>query len=93
MVADCSGGPTSTTCGEKWEALQGIKSQVLNDVGEGISEVQIIQWYVEEGARIEEWSPLCQYQSDKAVDDITSRYEGVVTKLHVQADDTVETGK
>ncbi|KAI5297685.1 hypothetical protein KEM55_004377 [Ascosphaera atra] len=59
----------------------------------GISEVQIIQWYVEEGARIEEWSPLCQYQSDKAVDDITSRYEGVVTKLHVQADDTVETGK
>ncbi|KAI5287538.1 hypothetical protein KEM52_001537, partial [Ascosphaera acerosa] len=58
-----------------------------------ISEVQIIQWYVEEGARIEEWSPLCQYQSDKAVDDITSRYEGVVKRLCVQADDTIETGK
>ncbi|GAB1216313.1 hypothetical protein ATERTT37_005526 [Aspergillus terreus] len=50
-------------------ALWGIKSQVLKDVGEGITEVQIIQWYVEEGARIEEWKPLCQYQSDKAVDD------------------------
>ncbi|KAJ5820522.1 hypothetical protein N7474_006113 [Penicillium riverlandense] len=35
----------------------------------GITEVQIIQWYVEEGAHIEEWKPLCQYQSDKAVDD------------------------
>ncbi|KAI5281059.1 hypothetical protein KEM54_003411 [Ascosphaera aggregata] len=69
------------------------KSQILKDVGEGISEVQIIQWYVEEGARIEEWSPLCQYQSDKAVDDITSRYEGVIKRLHVQADDTIETGK
>ncbi|KAI9038051.1 putative 2-oxo acid dehydrogenases acyltransferase [Aspergillus affinis] len=58
-----------------------------------ITEVQIIQWYVEEGAYIEEWKPLCQYQSDKAVDDITSRYEGVVKKLHFQADDTVPTGK
>jgi pyruvate/2-oxoglutarate dehydrogenase complex dihydrolipoamide acyltransferase (E2) component len=36
----------------------------------GITEVQIIQWYVEEGAHIEEWKPLCQYQSDKAVDDV-----------------------
>lgn len=26
--------------------------------------------YVEEGAHIEEWNPLCQYQSDKAVDDV-----------------------
>lgn len=37
----------------------------------GIMEVQIIQWYVEEGAHIEEWKPLCQYQSDKAVDDVS----------------------
>ncbi|KAL4955650.1 2-oxoacid dehydrogenases acyltransferase-domain-containing protein [Aspergillus filifer] len=73
--------------------LGGSRSQVLKDVGEGITEVQIIQWYVEEGARIEEWKPLCQYQSDKAVDDITSRYEGVVKKLHFQADDTVPTGR
>ncbi|KAL1964688.1 hypothetical protein VTN77DRAFT_6714 [Rasamsonia byssochlamydoides] len=70
-----------------------IKSQILKDVGEGITEVQIIQWYVEEGAHVEEWKPLCQYQSDKAVDDITSRYEGVIKKLHFQADDTVPTGK
>ncbi|KAK2732396.1 hypothetical protein FQN57_002919 [Myotisia sp. PD_48] len=70
----------------------GIRSQVLKDVGEGITEVQIIQWYVEEGARIEEWKPLCQYQSDKAIDDITSRYEGVIKKLHFQPDDTAPTG-
>ncbi|KKZ68438.1 2-oxoisovalerate dehydrogenase E2 component (dihydrolipoyl transacylase) [[Emmonsia] crescens] len=69
-----------------------IRSQLLKDVGEGITEIQIIQWYVKEGAKIEEWKPLCQYQSDKAVDDITSRYEGVIKKLHFQADDTVPTG-
>ncbi|KAJ6189426.1 hypothetical protein N7519_004334 [Penicillium mononematosum] len=61
--------------------LWGIKSQVLKDVGEGITEVQIIQWYVEEGAHIEEWKPLCQYQSDKAVDDVSpaSFYDTVPT--------------
>ncbi|EEA20355.1 hypothetical protein TMatcc_000341 [Talaromyces marneffei ATCC 18224] len=73
--------------------LWGIRSQVLKDVGEGITEVQIIQWYVEEGAHVEEWKPLCQYQSDKAVDDITSRYAGVIKKLHFQTDDTVPTGR
>ncbi|KAJ9294084.1 hypothetical protein DTO271G3_7212 [Paecilomyces variotii] len=73
--------------------LSGVRSQVLKDVGEGIMEVQIIQWYVEEGAHVEEWKPLCQYQSDKAVDDITSRYEGIIKKLHFQADDTVPTGR
>ncbi|KAJ5138620.1 uncharacterized protein N7515_003468 [Penicillium bovifimosum] len=73
--------------------LCAIRSQVLKDVGEGITEVQIIQWYVEEGAHIEEWKPLCQYQSDKAVDDITSRYEGVIKKLHFETDDTVPTGR
>ncbi|KAJ5388014.1 hypothetical protein N7509_010555 [Penicillium cosmopolitanum] len=72
--------------------LMGTRSQILKDVGEGITEVQIIQWYVEEGAHIEEWKPLCQYQSDKAVDDITSRYEGVIKKLHFEADDTIPTG-
>ncbi|OJJ49390.1 hypothetical protein ASPZODRAFT_59748 [Penicilliopsis zonata CBS 506.65] len=74
-------------------SLFAVRSQVLKDVGEGITEVQIIQWYVEEGAHVEEWKPLCQYQSDKAVDDITSRYEGIIKKLHFQADDTVPTGK
>ncbi|RAO65676.1 uncharacterized protein BHQ10_001688 [Talaromyces amestolkiae] len=74
-------------------AFWGIRSQVLKDVGEGITEVQIIQWYVEEGAHVEEWKPLCQYQSDKAVDDITSRYAGVIKKLHFQTDDTVPTGR
>ncbi|PWY80608.1 biotin-dependent 2-oxo acid dehydrogenases acyltransferase [Aspergillus heteromorphus CBS 117.55] len=92
-IARCQAIPLPRRQFHASSSLWGIKSQVLKDVGEGITEVQIIQWYVEEGAYIEEWKPLCQYQSDKAVDDITSRYEGVVKKLHFQADDTAPTGK
>ncbi|KAL9108837.1 MAG: hypothetical protein Q9227_006494 [Pyrenula ochraceoflavens] len=70
-----------------------IKTQKLTDIGEGNKEVQIIQWYVTEGARVEEWDNLCQVQSDKAADDITARYAGVVKKLYWQSDDTVQTGQ
>lgn len=32
----------------------------------GIKEVQIIQWFVEPGARVEQFDKLCEVQSDKA---------------------------
>ncbi|KAJ5679440.1 Lipoamide Acyltransferase [Penicillium macrosclerotiorum] len=93
LRTQCSVPPVLNRAFHAGASLLGTKSQILKDVGEGITEVQIIQWYVEEGAHIEEWKPLCQYQSDKAVDDITSRYEGVIKKLHFEADDTVPTGR
>ncbi|KAL9624918.1 MAG: hypothetical protein Q9160_000965 [Pyrenula sp. 1 TL-2023] len=70
-----------------------IKTQRLTDIGEGNKEVQIIQWYVSEGARVEEWDNLCQVQSDKAADDITARFGGVIKKIHWEPDDTVQTGE
>lgn len=73
--------------------LSAIKTQRLTDIGEGNKEVQIIQWYITEGARVEEWDNLCQVQSDKAADDITARYGGVVKKLYCEPDDTVQTGE
>lgn len=32
----------------------------------GIKEVQIIQWFVEPEARVEQFDKLCEVQSDKA---------------------------
>lgn len=68
------------------------EKHVLSDIGEGVKEVQIIQWFVEEGASIEEWSPLCEVQSDKASVEITSKYTGVVKKIYFGQDDVVQTG-
>ncbi|KAI4232032.1 MAG: hypothetical protein LQ352_008369, partial [Teloschistes flavicans] len=58
-----------------------------------IKEVQIIQWFVEPEARVEQFDKLCEVQSDKASIEITSRYDGVIKKLHYEADDTVQVGK
>lgn len=43
-----------------------IKPFLLADIGEGIREVQIIQWFVQAGARVEQFDKLCEVQSDKA---------------------------
>lgn len=36
----------------------------------GIREVQIIQWFVQPGARVEQFDKLCEVQSDKATVDV-----------------------
>ncbi|CAK7265375.1 hypothetical protein SEPCBS57363_001550 [Sporothrix epigloea] len=73
--------------------LQAVKPVVLADIGEGIVECEIIQWFVEPGARVEEFSPLCEVQSDKASVEITSRFAGVVKKLHYEAGEMAKVGK
>ncbi|KAL8738098.1 MAG: hypothetical protein Q9181_001084 [Wetmoreana brouardii] len=59
----------------------------------GIKEVQIIQWFVEPEARVEQFDKLCEVQSDKAAVEITSRFDGVIKKLHYEAGDVAQTGK
>lgn len=69
------------------------KPVLLADIGEGIVECEVIQWFVEPGARVEEFSPLCEVQSDKASVEITSRFSGVVKKLHYEAGEMAKVGK
>lgn len=59
----------------------------------GIVECEIIQWFVEPEARVEEFSPLCEVQSDKASVEITSRFAGVVKKLYYDAGEMATVGK
>ncbi|KAI1345135.1 2-oxoacid dehydrogenases acyltransferase-domain-containing protein [Xylariaceae sp. FL0016] len=73
--------------------MQVLKPVLLADIGEGIVECEIIQWFIEPGARVEEFSPLCEVQSDKASVEITSRFSGVVKKLHYDAGEMAKVGK
>ncbi|KAG4442765.1 hypothetical protein IFR05_001782 [Cadophora sp. M221] len=72
---------------------QAIKPFLLADIGEGIRECEIIQWFVEPEARVEEWDKLCEVQSDKASVEITSRFAGVIKKLHYDAGEMAKVGK
>ncbi|KAL1307015.1 hypothetical protein AAFC00_005643 [Neodothiora populina] len=70
-----------------------VKPFLLADIGEGIRECQIIQWFVQPGARVEQFDKICEVQSDKAAVEITSPFDGVIKELHYEADDMAIVGK
>jgi 2-oxoisovalerate dehydrogenase E2 component (dihydrolipoyl transacylase) len=59
----------------------------------GIRECEIIQWFVEPEARVEEFDKICEVQSDKASVDIPSRFTGVIKRLHYEAGEMAIVGK
>ncbi|RKO99516.1 hypothetical protein CXG81DRAFT_14379 [Caulochytrium protostelioides] len=66
---------------------------MLADIGEGVTECEVIQWFVKEGDPVEEFGKICEVQSDKATVEITSRFEGTIRKLYYQVGDMAQVGK
>uniref|UniRef100_A0A8C2LL99 Dihydrolipoamide acetyltransferase component of pyruvate dehydrogenase complex n=1 Tax=Cricetulus griseus TaxID=10029 RepID=A0A8C2LL99_CRIGR len=74
--------------------LQGQVVQFkLSDIGEGIREVTIKEWFVKEGDTVSQFDSICEVQSDKASVTITSRYDGVIKRLYYNLDDIAYVGK
>ncbi|XP_058063250.1 lipoamide acyltransferase component of branched-chain alpha-keto acid dehydrogenase complex, mitochondrial [Anopheles bellator] len=73
--------------------LQRLVSFQLSDIGEGIREVTVKEWYVKVGDTVEQFDKLCEVQSDKASVTITSRYDGKISKLHHDVDSIALVGK
>lgn len=64
----------------------------LPDIGEGIAEVQIMEWFVKEGDRVNEMDKLCLVESDKASVEITSRYSGIVKSIKAPVHEQAKVG-
>jgi len=64
----------------------------LADIGEGIHEVQLLQWFVKTGDSVKQFQKICEVQSDKATVEITSRFDGVVTSIHHDTNSNVKVG-
>jgi pyruvate dehydrogenase E2 component (dihydrolipoamide acetyltransferase) len=56
----------------------------LPDVGEGITEAEIVEWHVNTGEAIEEDDPLCDVETDKAVVEIPAPCAGTVADLRAE---------
>lgn len=65
----------------------------LSDIGEGIREVVVKEWYINDGDHVNQFDPICEVQSDKASVTITSRYDGKITRLHHEIDETALVGQ
>jgi 2-oxoisovalerate dehydrogenase E2 component (dihydrolipoyl transacylase) len=64
----------------------------LPDIGEGISEAEIVAWHVAVGDRVDEDQPLADMMTDKATVAMESPVTGVVVELAGQPGDQVAIG-
>lgn len=65
----------------------------LPDIGEGLTEAEIVRWLVAEGETVESDQPLVEVETDKAVVEIPSPYAGVVLKHGGAEGEVIEVGE
>jgi pyruvate dehydrogenase E2 component (dihydrolipoamide acetyltransferase) len=63
------------------------------DVGEGITEGEIVRWLVKEGDEVKEDQTLAEVETDKAVVEMPSPYSGTILKIHAQEKDIIKVGQ
>ncbi|MDN5864635.1 MAG: 2-oxo acid dehydrogenase subunit E2 [Gammaproteobacteria bacterium] len=70
-----------------------MKTFDLPDLGEGLTEAEIVTWHVKEGDRIETDAPLASVETAKAVVEVPSPYSGRIVKLYAAEGDVAEVHK
>ena len=65
--------------------MTNLRQFKLPDVGEGLTEGEILQWLVAVGDTVTVNQPLCEVETAKAAVELPSPYAGTVTELHFEA--------
>jgi pyruvate dehydrogenase E2 component (dihydrolipoamide acetyltransferase) len=64
----------------------------LPDLGEGLTEGEVVRWLVKEGDAVTLNQPIVEVETAKAVVEIPAPYAGTVVKLHAGEGDTLDVG-
>ncbi|QTS84164.1 dihydrolipoamide acetyltransferase family protein [Coxiella endosymbiont of Amblyomma nuttalli] len=64
----------------------------LPDLGEGLPDAVIREWYIKVGDKVDVDHPLVAMETAKALVDVPSPFAGKIEKLYGEAGDTIETG-
>jgi pyruvate dehydrogenase E2 component (dihydrolipoyllysine-residue acetyltransferase) len=70
-----------------------VKLFKFPDVGEGITEGEIVRWLVKEGDEVREDQTLAEIETDKAVVEMPSPYKGTILKIHVKEKEIIKVGQ
>ena len=65
----------------------------LPDVGEGLTEAEMVSWQVKEGDVVKVNQVICEIETAKSVVELPCPFEGTVSELLVQVGETVEVGQ
>ena len=69
-----------------------LKEFKLPDVGEGLTEADIVAWHVKPGEAVEDGQIIVEIETAKAVVELPSPWDGTVTRLLAEEGQTVEVG-
>ncbi|WP_127354212.1 dihydrolipoamide acetyltransferase family protein [Actinacidiphila soli] len=64
----------------------------MPDVGEGLTEAEILKWYVKPGDPVTDGQVVCEVETAKAAVELPIPFDGVVHELHFGEGDTVDVG-
>ena len=65
----------------------------LPEIGEGVTEGELVQWLVKEGEAVEVDQPVAEMMTDKATVEVPSPKAGFIGQLNFKEGDTVEVGQ
>lgn len=68
------------------------KAYKLEDPGEGINEVEIVEIHVHEGDQVKDGDTLISVETDKAANDIPAPFNGTIESIEVKEGDKVTVG-
>ncbi len=64
----------------------------LPDIGEGLTEGEVVKWLVKEGDVVDDDQPMVEVMTDKATVEITAPRAGTIAKIHAAEGETVPVG-
>ena len=70
-----------------------VKTFLLPDLGEGLTEAELVTWLVKVGDPVAVDQPVAEVETAKSVVEVPSPYAGVVHQLHGSAGETIDVGK
>jgi 2-oxoisovalerate dehydrogenase E2 component (dihydrolipoyl transacylase) len=75
------------------ENASGLREFKMPDVGEGLTEAEILKWYVQPGDTVTDGQVVCEVETAKAAVELPIPYDGVVRHLHFPEGTTVDVGQ
>ncbi|MFI1410676.1 dihydrolipoamide acetyltransferase family protein [Streptomyces sp. NPDC020707] len=75
------------------ETASGLSEFKMPDVGEGLTEAEILKWYVQPGDTVTDGQVVCEVETAKAAVELPIPYDGVVHELRFPEGTTVDVGQ
>jgi len=74
-------------------ATESVRQFKMPDVGEGLTEAEILKWYVQPGDTVTDGQVVCEVETAKAAVELPIPFNGVVRELFFSEGTTVDVGQ